>query len=60
MTEAAMIVGVIAALVLLSGCGEGGPTREDMAGCVHGRTISHRDVADCAANRAARHEGEVK
>jgi hypothetical protein len=48
----------ILVLALLSGCN--GPDESDMRGCTTGNhPISHRDVANCAVERAAR-QGEVK
>lgn len=43
---------VLLAFLTLAGCGRG-PTEADMAGCAtSNRAITHRDVADCAADRA--------
>ena len=46
-------------LCLLGGCGQSGPTESDMAGCAvrgGGPPISILEVADCAVDRAERHE----
>jgi hypothetical protein len=43
------------ALLLLTGCGPSGPTEADMAGCAvrsGGPSITYREVADCAVDRA--------
>lgn len=53
-------IGIVA--ILLCGC-DRGPSEEDMAGCSvrgGGPPITSREVAECAVERAARHEGEVK
>lgn len=49
-------------LCLLTGCNDA-PSESDMRGCAirgGGPAISHREVADCAVERAARHEEKVK
>lgn len=56
------VVLTVGLALLLTGC-ERGPTEEDMRGCAvrgGGPSITSREVADCAVDRAARHEGEVK
>lgn len=45
----------VAALIVIAGCGQSGPTEADMAGCAArsgGPPISSREVADCAVDRA--------
>lgn len=42
----------LAGVLALAGCGSG-PTDADMAGCTtSSRAITHRDVAECAIDRA--------
>lgn len=46
--------------ILLTACNDG-PSESDMRGCAirgGGPPISHREVADCAVERAARHDVE--
>jgi hypothetical protein len=48
---------VVAALIVMGGCGPSGPREADMAGCAvcgGGPPISSREVADCAVERAER------
>lgn len=55
-SKAAITFGIVA--VLLCGC-DRGPSEEDMAECPirgGGPPITSREVAECAVERAARHE----
>jgi hypothetical protein len=48
-----LILLAVTALIVMVGCGRSGPTEADMAGCaVRGGGPSHREVADCAVDRA--------
>lgn len=55
MILALLISPVVAALIILAGCGPSGPTEADMSGCAvrsGGPAITYREVADCAVDRA--------
>lgn len=56
MTRVLIAFGILA--LLLCGC-DRGPSEEDMAGCSvrgGGPPVTSREVADCAVERAGKHE----
>jgi hypothetical protein len=47
----------IVVLLLLTGCGQSGPTEADIPGCAvrgGGPSLTNREIADCAVDRAQR------
>jgi hypothetical protein len=57
--RAFLLLPVVAALIVMAGCGQSGPTEADMAGCAvrgGGPPISSREVADCAVERAEKEQ----